>query len=400
MNNGDSKKTLVTWIFAFLTILGSALTVAIKGVGSDMTGLSLGVACIWFCYMMVVLNCYVFMERKQPAMILYVLGGVALILISHFFFLGIVFLPLIKRRYLLSTIALASGLVAQCVFERVGGLDLVKEIVILVGVFVVWAAFNIVTNHVFSMEETLSAAVRTSSLDGLHEKILREQIGKQQSLKERNARLEERERISRDIHNSVGHTLSAASVTLDAATMLIDRNPELASDKVNQANDRVHNAIESIRGAVRTLDADDGTVLVKDYVSSLADLCKNFCLDTNVKVHNNFGRISDGGRIDLDTASFFSGVLSELLTNGTKHGGATVFVVMLTMDTGNIALKVSDNGCGWGEISYDEKSARLSRGFGLRKMRDYCETRGGSFEINGEDGFTVLLNVPRRVEND
>lgn len=390
MDNVDSKKTLVTWIYASLTIVGCSLFAVLNGV-------SIGIGCVLFCYLMVVLNVLSFAPNKRLAIVLYVLGGVALVLVTHAFFMGIIFLPLINRRYYLGALSLISGLVAHVVIDQVARLDLLKEIAILVGIFAVWMLFNIVTNHVFSMESKFEDAMRMSSLDGLHEKMMREQIARQQNLKERNARLEERERISRDIHNSVGHTLSAASVTLDAASMLIEKNPEMASDKVNLANDRVHDAIESIRGAVRTLDADDGMILVKDYVSSLADLCKNFCLDTNVKVHHNFGRISEEGKLDLDTASFLSGALSELLTNGTKHGGASVFVAMLTMDTENVSLKVSDNGCGWGNISYDEKSARMRRGFGLRKMRDYCETKGGSFEINGEDGFTVFLNVPRRV---
>ncbi len=390
MDNVDSKKTLTTWIYAALTIVGCSLYAVLNGT-------PIGIMCVLFCYMMVVLNTYSFVPKKNVSIVLYVLGGVAYLIVTHVFFMGIIFLPLINRRRYLAIISLLSGLAVNIVMEQVGGQDLVKKIAVLVGIAALWMVFNSVTDHVFAMETKFEDAMRTSSLDGLHEKMLREQIARQQNLKERNARLEERERISRDIHNSVGHTLSAASMTLDAASMLIEREPTKASDKVNQANERVHDAIESIRGAVRTLDADDDMILVKDYASSLVDLCKNYCLDTNVKVHNNFGRINDEGKLDLDTASFLSGVLSELLTNGTKHGGATVFVAMLTMDTENVGLKVSDNGCGWGDISYDEKSARMSRGFGLRKMRDYCETKGGRFDINGEDGFTVSLNVPRRV---
>ncbi|MCQ2531389.1 MAG: histidine kinase [Saccharofermentans sp.] len=357
----------------------------------------MGIICAFFCYMMVVLNNFSFAPQKKISTIFYILGGIALLLVTHVFFMGIVFLPLINRQYYLGALSLASGFLTHVIFERVGGLELFQKLAILVVVFAVWMLFIGVMNRIYTMESKFESVMRTSSLDGLHEKMMREQIAKQQNLKERNARLEERERISRDIHNSVGHTLSAASVTLDAASMLIEKEPVKAGEKVNLANERVHDAIESIRSAVRTLDADDGMILVKDYVSSLGDLCKNFCLDTNIKVHHNFGRINEEGKLDLDTASFLSGVLSELLTNGTKHGGATVFVAMLIMDTENVGLKVSDNGCGWGVISYDEKNARLNRGFGLRKMRDYCETRGGSFEINGEDGFTVFLNVPRRI---
>ncbi|MBO4637579.1 MAG: hypothetical protein J5685_10580 [Clostridiales bacterium] len=243
-------------------------------------------------------------------------------------------------------------------------------------------------------EQKLGKALQAASLDSLNERRLREELAMQKALAEKNARLAERERISRDIHNSVGHTLSAASVTLDAAALIIDKDTALAADKMEQANSRVKEAIGSIRSAVRTLDGDD-TILVSDYVESLKKRISEFSMDTDIKVHHNLDNIKEEGSIDMDTAAFLSGALSELLTNGMKHGSADVFVVVLTLDSRHISLKVQDNGKGWGDIAYEEKQRLLNEGFGLRKISDHVKSSGGNMSIDGKDGFDVNIDMIR-----
>ena len=280
----------------------------------------------------------------------------------------------------------------------------------------------------FEMNSNLEKALKSSALDAMNERQLRMEIAESKNMAEENARLEERERISRDIHNAVGHTLSAATVTLDAAQMLIDTDTSKANQKIDQANERIHEAIGSVRSVVRTLDAEDDCVLVEDYVNSLKELINNFTLDTEIKVHHNLDLVAaeekrrqqvtaersaapgndeggaqvqnesgkgNAGKIHITRAAFISNSLSELLTNGVKHGGATVFVVLMTLDSTHIGIQVSDNGTGWGEISYEEKQAKLRNGFGLRKMSDYVKSNGGTFDVDGSEGFCVKMDMMR-----
>ena len=258
----------------------------------------------------------------------------------------------------------------------------------------------------FEMNSNLEKALKSSALDAMNERQLRMEIAESKNMAEENARLEERERISRDIHNAVGHTLSAATVTLDAAQMLMDTDTSKANQKIDQANERIHEAIGSVRSVVRTLDAEDDCVLVEDYVNSLKELIRNFTLDTEIKVHHNLDLVAaeerrrqqasgSAGKIHIARAAFISSSLSELLTNGVKHGGATVFVVLMTLDSTHIGIQVSDNGTGWGDISYEEKQAKLRNGFGLRKMSDYVKVNGGTFDVDGSEGFCVKMDMMR-----
>jgi len=285
----------------------------------------------------------------------------------------------------------------------VGGYVAVAGLIIFA---VVWSLGVYWLFKYFEMNSNLEKALKSSALDAMNERQLRMEIAESKNMAEENARLEERERISRDIHNAVGHTLSAATVTLDAAQMLMDTDTSKANQKIDQANERIHEAIGSVRSVVRTLDAEDDCVLVEDYVNSLKELIRNFTLDTEIKVHHNLDLVAaeerrrqqasgSAGKIHIARAAFISSSLSELLTNGVKHGGATVFVVLMTLDSTHIGIQVSDNGTGWGDISYEEKQAKLRNGFGLRKMSDYVKVNGGTFDVDGSEGFCVRMDMMR-----
>ncbi len=268
-------------------------------------------------------------------------------------------------------------------------------LMVLIIAGVLWSLMVYFLHQYFKLHMNMERALKSSALEAMNERELRIEIAEHKNLAEENARLEERERISRDIHNAVGHTLSAATVTLDAAQMLMDSDAKRANEKIDQANERIHEAIGSVRSVVRTLDSKDDLVLVQDYISSLKEFIHNFTLDTELKVHHNLDMIKDEGKLHIGRAAFISSSLSELLTNGVKHGKATVFVILLTLNETHIGVQVNDNGTGWGDITYEQKQVRLNNGFGLRKMNDYVKTNGGSFEVEGRDGFCVKISLPR-----
>ena len=405
MSSISSPITLTKWVYSIVMTLAVA-------VACFATGIYAGAAC-WFVLTLIVINVLVLSDSEDTqhkvAEILLFISSLAIAAISFAwwsaFFYSVPALlltrPSGKIRNLLVLILTAStfGL------TRLHGEDrktVMLQALILIVFYALWILFSVFADKYEARMIELDRALKMSTLDSLTEKNLREELARQKTLSEANARLKERERISRDIHNSVGHTLSAASVTLDAAQLLVDKDSELAARKMEQANVRVHEAIDSIRGAVRTLDSKDDTLLVSDYIASLSESLNNYMMDTDIRIHDNLKQIEDKGRIDIDTSAFLSGALNELLTNGVKHGKANVFVVVLNLTGSNISLKVQDNGSGWGQITYEEKQLKLSEGFGLRKLRDHVRSLGGDMKIEGSDGFVVEMSLPRlmKEEND
>ena len=121
----------------------------------------------------------------------------------------------------------------------------------------------------------------------MYSKKLNQELVIKNYLADKNARLEERENISRNIHNSVGHSITAAIMTLDAADMLFDTAPKLAREKMNIANDRIRTSLDSIRHAVRVLDNENKFITVNDFISELVAVTDSFVMDTMIKIYTD-----------------------------------------------------------------------------------------------------------------
>lgn len=231
-----------------------------------------------------------------------------------------------------------------------------------------------------------------SNISELHEKRLNERMVAQKFIDERNARLLERENISRNIHNSVGHSITAAIMTLDAADMLYDVDPDEARKRMNAANKRIRGSLESIRRAVRVLDEDNETLNAKDLKSELDMIIAEFVLDTSFQVYQNYSGITDDIKIPHDHALFLTGVLQEVLTNGVKHGMASEFLVIMLGDCAHVRLEISDNG--HSDFCAANSKQRIENGFGIKKMISYAEKCGGKALFVNENGFKTVIELP------
>lgn len=392
----DSLERRVVWYAAIVGILAQSVILAVF--------CPIVLAPIYFSVTMVLLNLSFFLE-KAPAKVcrvLLVASAFVAVVLCPKWYMGAIGLLLITAALMTRPVLCRVVGILLCVSSYTLYLiyykpDIIRALIaigILIGSYVVWECAGVLLRRMQDTNQRLERALTAAAIEAMEQRSLREQIAKDQVVNEHNARLQERERISRDIHNSVGHTLSAATVTLDAASMLVPNDQERAKEKIDVANSRVHEAISSVRSVVRTLDAEDDKIALVDYMKSLQSMVTEFMMDTDIKVYHNFGQIDDEARIPMTVASFLSSSLSELLTNGVKHGGAKIFVVTFLYDVTNVRLKVQDNGTGWGAITANEKKMKLSNGFGLRKMIEHAERSGGTCVIESEDGFTVSLSLP------
>lgn len=230
-----------------------------------------------------------------------------------------------------------------------------------------------------------------SNISELHEKRLNEQLVMQKLVDEKNARLLERENISRNIHNSVGHSITAAIMTLDAADMLYDVRPEDARKKMNDANERIKGSLESIRRAVRVLDDENKKLLAKDLKEELNDIAVEFVMDTKMEVYSDYSQIEDRIELPNEIVVFLTGVFQECLTNGVKHGNADKFVVFLIGDSAHIRIEISDNGRS--NFRPDDRQ-KIENGFGLKKIETYVMRSGGKIRFSNDNGFKTMIELP------
>lgn len=269
--------------------------------------------------------------------------------------------------------------------------SLLYALLLFAGAAVLYFEEKLILSY-FGALSRLSEAVSVAAVNELFQKKLNRELVVKNFLADKTARLEERETISRNIHNSVGHTITAAVMTLDAADMLFDADPERAREKMNTATERMRESLSSIRRAVRVLDSESSFVFVEDLINELEGIVESFSMDTTIVISCDFSDISPRLRLPHEHNEFLCGALQELLSNGVRHGGADKFIVSLSAYRGNICLRVADNG----KSDYAEENSelRIENGFGLKKLIAYTGRCGGSASFRNDHGFKAVIKLP------
>lgn len=253
----------------------------------------------------------------------------------------------------------------------------------------------------------MKEALTHTAIAKLSEHNLNQRLALQNAVIDKNARLEEREAIGRTIHNVVGHTITSALMTLEAAELLTEKDHELAKEKISIAKERLGQSLSTIRQAVRLVDNANTSIPLVDLFSTMISTLQEFMQDTSKKVRHNFptkNEVDNSPRdyaqysIETKHAEFLHGAVMECLTNGQKHGDATAFLILVTIEYSTITISVSDNGCTMKQLTESDQVRSLQQGYGLKKIQTYIENAGGEFSINFTDGFWVILKLPIHLE--
>jgi signal transduction histidine kinase len=208
---------------------------------------------------------------------------------------------------------------------------------------------------------------------------------------------EERRRIGRDLHDSLGQTLSVLKMKLDSLPGAIGLN---AQDARNQNIAACANLTEDCIKEVRTIAyllyppmlEEMG---LKSAISWYVDgFSKRSGIRTTFDIPGNFGRLPR----NVETALFR--VLQESLTNVHRHSGSEVAHVRLFIRGGESVLEVIDEGKGM-PAQYSAKSGQNGMhalGVGLRGMEERMHQLGGELELVSSSGGTkVIVSVPTEV---
>lgn len=203
------------------------------------------------------------------------------------------------------------------------------------------------------------------------------------------AKEEEREKIARDIHDELGSMLVRLKIE---AALLASKLPAELSDKARSIEKLLDQAMGTASRVARQLRPG----ILKEFGLSAAIECQadDFAHSTGIACR---AQCDEGIELDGDTSLALFRIVQEALTNVAKHARATLVVVRLKRENGNIALEIRDNGRGIAERDLDK-----TKSFGLRGMRERVQSLDGSFHIaTAEQGGTLLmLKVPERGGSD
>ena len=190
------------------------------------------------------------------------------------------------------------------------------------------------------------------------------------------ARIAERERISRDLHDLLGHTLSTITLKSALATRLAPSEPDRAGKEMHEVEKISREALDQVREAVRGYRAGG----LAEELSGIRKTLKTA----------GIGFDMDFEPVDMapEQESALALALRESATNVLRHSGATAVRAALRAEGTDIVFTIADNGQGGG-----------SEGNGLSGIRLRMQALGGTFSRVTEEGTTLTVRLPKRIRH-
>lgn len=193
------------------------------------------------------------------------------------------------------------------------------------------------------------------------------------------AEIRERNRIAREIHDSIGHDLAGNLLQLQAAEKVMDRDPVKTRELIRKTVTGLAGSVELLRSTVHNIRPRQ--VLGWSHFEKIIDNFQ-FC-------PVEFQHQGDFSLMTAHQVEILTSIIKESLTNTARHSDATSMTVALEVREKIIRLFIQDNGSGCGAVR---------EGMGISGMRERVHHAGGSFSVNPRDGFTIVCILPREEE--
>ena len=200
-----------------------------------------------------------------------------------------------------------------------------------------------------------------------------EQLSEYADMAEKMAQTNERNRLAREIHDTLGHSLTGIIAGLDACLALVDVAPQEVKKQLKLLADVSRDGMKDVRRSVSELRPDE---------------MERLSLNASIrKMVTDMGRVADtqiyfdagGEKLEFgeDEENIIYRVIQESITNAVRHGHAGQIWVTLKQIDGEVLLEVKDDGIGCKEVK---------SGFGTRHMRERIEMLGGTITFDGQKG--------------
>lgn len=209
------------------------------------------------------------------------------------------------------------------------------------------------------------------------------ELKKYADLKEKMGQTKERNRLAREIHDTLGHTLTGISAGLDACIATIDVTPELTKKQLDLLSKVTRTGIGEVRRSVNELRPDALERL--SLQSAIEQMLEEMRAVTKAEIL--FCCETDRLKFDEDEENTIYRIIQESITNAIRHGRADKVSIAMEQKMCNIRLVIRDNGLG---------CADMKMGFGTKHMQERVSMLNGTISFHSENGFTVEAIIPIR----
>jgi signal transduction histidine kinase len=201
----------------------------------------------------------------------------------------------------------------------------------------------------------------------------------------------ERNRMARELHDTLAHTLSAVSIELEAVHALWDTNPGKAKVMLDQSLNMTRDGLNDSRRAIQSLRA-----------APLEDIGLSMALGNMARsMSERIGLIldlqlpDDLPTIGPEVEHSLYRISEEALHNVAEHANATHVSVYLGLQGNHLLLTIQDDGCG-----FDVQSGSKDHHYGLRGMQEYATTIGAVLNINSVPRQGTSIELTLEVKDD
>lgn len=212
--------------------------------------------------------------------------------------------------------------------------------------------------------------------------LIKEQI-------ESNATLEERNRIARELHDTLSQGFSGVGYQLASVSNHLATDPDKARIKLDAARQMVEHSLVEARESLIGLRIPAGAQSL-DFPDATLTAAKARCEEADVNFEAERAGWNESSKLPAETAYAFHRIVLEAVTNALRHSGANNIKVSMATEAGRARIVVSDNGRGF------STDARAPEGhFGIQGMRERAQQLGAALAIRSApaQGTSVELSV-------
>lgn len=238
-----------------------------------------------------------------------------------------------------------------------------------------------------------SVSVATGYLKGNLDEIIFtiDDLDKRQSfgIKIIEAQEEERQKLSRDIHDGPAQSMANILIKSELCEKLIDIDEEKAREELKNLRNIAKGTLKDIRKIIydlRPMSLDD-----LGLIPTLERYILNFVEDTGIKIDLRVIGTVESLEPAIEVAIFR--IVQESLSNIMKHSKSSHGQITIEYSIKRVNIIIKDNGIGFKMEEGGKKSINRNYGFGLTSIRERIELLGGSFNINAMLGKGTKLNM-------
>ena len=256
---------------------------------------------------------------------------------------------------------------------------------LIYGIYNILVSFNMVLFIVYCVYVINAQRGTIEQINELYHEIqtANEQLQEYASMTEKMTQTRERNRLAREIHDTLGHTLTGIATGLDACLALIDISPEQTKKQLQLLSEVSREGIKDVRRSVNELRPDALERLSLD--AAIRKMIIDMSQASDVQIY--FSTEEKHLKFDEDEENAIYRVIQESITNAVRHGKAGKIWITMKRQDGEILLSIKDNGIGAKEIK---------SGFGTKHIKERIEMLHGTVSFDGNDGFTVTAQIPIR----